>query len=98
MRRAGDVISRPAEALHRLEVAPGSGAVSLFITGPKVREWGFDCGHGWVHWKDFTNPNDSSQTGRGCGEVDSPTRVTAPGRDPEEVPNITSALNKAAAR
>ena len=68
VRRAGDVIHRPAEALHRLEVIPGQKAISLFSTGPKVREWGFECEHGWVHWKDFTDPNDSSQIGRGCGE------------------------------
>lgn len=76
-RVAGDVVTRPAEALHRLEVLPGMSAISLFITGPKVREWGFACPQGWVNWKDFTNPDDSSQTGRGCGEHDDPT-PTAP--------------------
>jgi hypothetical protein len=68
VRRAGDVIVRQAEALHRLEVIPGERAISLFVTGPKVREWGFACPQGWVHWRDFTDPNDSSQRGRGCGE------------------------------
>lgn len=67
-RTAGDVISREAEALHRLEVIPGERAISLFMTGPKVREWGFDCPNGWVPWQEFTDPSDSSQTGRGCGE------------------------------
>jgi hypothetical protein len=68
VRRAGDVIVRQAEALHRFEVIPGERAISLFVTGPKVREWGFACPQGWVHWRDFTDPNDSSQRGRGCGE------------------------------
>ncbi|WP_370179936.1 cupin domain-containing protein [Alteriqipengyuania sp.] len=81
VRQAGDVVSRPAEALHRLEVAPGSCAVSLFITGPKVREWGFECPHGWVHWKDFTHPDDSSKVGRGCGEHNAPSPVTAHGQE-----------------
>lgn len=67
-RRAGDYVTRPADALHRLEVIPGERAISLFITGPKVREWGFACEHGWVHWQDFTDEGDSSRTGRGCGE------------------------------
>jgi hypothetical protein len=69
-RKAGDVVHRPAHALHRLEVIPGERAISLFSTGPKEREWGFACPQGWVHWKDFTSEGDSSQTGRGCGEGD----------------------------
>lgn len=68
LRVAGDFIERPAEALHRLEVIPGERALTLFMTGPKVREWGFACPQGWVHWQDFTDPTDSSRTGRGCGE------------------------------
>jgi len=36
-----------------------------------VRRWGFHCKHGWVHWRDFTNPADGGRTvGRGCGETD----------------------------
>lgn len=76
VRRAGEVISRPAEALHRLEVIPGERAISLFVTGPKVRDWGFACPQGWVNWRDFTNADDSSQTGRGCGEGYFPTPVS----------------------
>ena len=68
IRQPGDFVERPADALHRLEVTPGTSCVSLFVTGPKVREWGFQCPQGWVHWQDFTDPTDSSQTGRGCGE------------------------------
>lgn len=29
-------------------------AVSLFFTGPKVRDWGFHCPGGWVPWQQFT--------------------------------------------
>lgn len=67
-RVAGDVVSRPAEALHRVELYPGETAVTLFMTGPKVREWGFQCPQGWVHWQDFTSSTDYSQVGKGCGE------------------------------
>lgn len=43
-------------------------AWTIFITGPKIREWGFWCS-GWkfVHWKDFTTPTDKGKTGKGCG-------------------------------
>lgn len=78
-RSAGDVVHRPADALHRLEVIPGERAISLFSTGPKVREWGFACGQGWVHWKDFTDEGDAGQVGRGCGEGDMLSPVTPVG-------------------
>lgn len=82
-RKAGDVLSRPAEALHRLEVIPGQRTVTLFATGQAVREWGFDCKHGWVHWKDFTDPDNPGMPGAGCGEDDFfPTRTTTPGEKP----------------
>jgi len=68
LRKPGDFIERGADALHRLEVLPGMDCISLFTTGPKVREWGFQCPQGWVPWQLFTDPNDSSRTGRGCGE------------------------------
>lgn len=67
-RKIGDFIQRPATALHRLEVFPGKRCISLFTTGPKVREWGFQCPQGWRHWTDFCSPGDSGKVGRGCGE------------------------------
>lgn len=79
LRKAGEVVSRPADALHRLEVIPGEEAISLFITGPKVREWGFACEHGWVHWEDFTSA-DGTRTGAGCGEYGTVSPVTAAGQ------------------
>lgn len=72
VRKAGDVAFRRPSAAHRLEVRPAFGTtISLFITGPIVRHWGFHCPEaGWRHWKDFTS-EDSSRVGRGCGELDS---------------------------
>lgn len=67
-RVAGDVCSRPADALHRVELYPGETAVTLFFTGPKVREWGFACPQGWRHWTEFVDARDGGQVGRGCGE------------------------------
>lgn len=68
LRSAGDVITRPAEALHRLELV-GDHAISLFMSGQKEREWGFACPNGWVHWKDFTASDNPGAPGRGCGEA-----------------------------
>ncbi|WP_257541079.1 cupin domain-containing protein [Sphingobium sp. CFD-1] len=68
IRGPGDVVSRPAHALHRLELIEGEPCVSLFFTGPKVREWGFSCPNGWVHWRDFTAGEHGEIVGRGCGE------------------------------
>ena len=65
-RQAGDMITRSATDAHRLEVLGPEGCVSLFFTGPKVREWGFHCPQGWRHWQEFTAVGDSSKTGRGC--------------------------------
>lgn len=41
--------------------------ITLFITGPKIREWGFHCPKGWVHWEKFVaNSGGRSAIGRGC--------------------------------
>lgn len=67
-RTVGDYVTREAEQLHRLSVADVNGyAVTLFITGLKVREWGFACPNGWRHWQDFVG-DDPGQVGAGCGE------------------------------
>ena len=41
-------------------------AWTLFITGPRLRKWGFHCPNGWRHWEEFTSPADKGQVGRGC--------------------------------
>ena len=67
LREAGDLVFRRARAAHRLEIARGP-CWTLFITGPKLRSWGFHCPNGWVPWREFTDPTDSGRIGRGCGE------------------------------
>jgi hypothetical protein len=63
---AGDVVFRGATAAHRLELIDGEPCWSLFLTGPKLREWGFHCPEaGWRHWRDFTSHNGRG-VGRGC--------------------------------
>ena len=62
----GSITFRDAETAHRLEVVSGP-VWSLFITGPKKRDWGFHCPNGWRHWREFTDSeNGGSQIGRGC--------------------------------
>lgn len=57
---------RSARFAHRLEVVEP--AWTLFITGPKIRVWGFWCPKRWVPWQDFVSPSDTGKVGRGCGE------------------------------
>lgn len=69
IREAGSVVHRQATDAHRLELVDGEPFVSLFFTGPKVRDWGFLCPKGWVHWRDFTGGQHGELVGRGCGEM-----------------------------
>lgn len=73
MRSYGTWKFRWGKSPHRVELLPGpNGSLmpcwTIFITGPVVREWGFYCPKGWVHWKVFTNKTDDniSTIGRGC--------------------------------
>lgn len=68
VRSAGETVERRATDTHRLIVPEGGRSVSLFITGPKVREWGFWCpdGERWVHWRKFTAGVNGELVGQGC--------------------------------
>ena len=68
IREAGELVCREATDAHRLELVNGEPFVSLFFTGPKVREWGFYCPKGWIHWRDFTAGENGELVGKGCGE------------------------------
>lgn len=66
-RVAGDIKLRRSIAAHRLEV--DHTCTTLFITGPRIRNWGFHCPDlGWRRWQDFCAIGDKGQIGRGCGE------------------------------
>lgn len=73
-RKPGDIITRTAEDTHRLIVPFGGRAVTLFTTGPRIREWGFWCAADetrkprWVEWTDFTATDNKGLVGKGCGE------------------------------
>lgn len=66
VRNQGDVVSREATAIHRVELLTPC-VISLFITGPKERDWGFHCPKGFVPWQDFVKiiPG-GNETGKGC--------------------------------
>ena len=67
VRTAGCVALRRPEAGHRIELLGNRPCWTLFLTGPKVREWGFHCPRGWRHWTVFCNTDDDGATiGRGC--------------------------------
>jgi hypothetical protein len=72
---AGNLRARLPTAAHRL-VKPDdeNKVVTIFVTGPVWRHWGFHCAKGWRHWKDFVGFRDehSNVVGRGCGEMDDP--------------------------
>lgn len=93
-RAPGSLIARRAVARHRLELPPAEHAPrpgilahpvswSLFITGPRVRDWGFHCKSGWVHFRDFVNPDDGGATvGRGC---DGPVSIPGTAKQRTEI-------------
>jgi len=67
----GHVVYRGTQFAHRLELqGPGFPAWTLFVTGPRVREWGFWCARRWVPWQEFCDTTNYGNGGRGCGEDD----------------------------
>lgn len=93
LRPPGAVVARGPRAAHRLVTIadferrhaplaefPARPAVTLFLTGPKLRTWGFWCER-WiggkffgtpvprfVPWQKFVNPADPGRPGPGCGD------------------------------
>lgn len=65
---AGNVRLRLGAAPHRIELLPGESCLTLFVTGPVTRDWGFCCPKGWVPWRQFTAKDDAGSIGAGCGD------------------------------
>jgi hypothetical protein len=66
VRTAGALKARRAKSAHRVELHDGP-CWTLFFTGPRIRQWGFHCPHGWRHWKAYVAIQDGVSTiGRGC--------------------------------
>ena len=67
LRRPWCPVFRRATTAHRVELIDGP-VWTLFLTGPTVREWGFHCPQGWVHWRRFVKTRDGgNERGEGCG-------------------------------
>ena len=73
VRLPGDIVHREATQAHRVVLfrddnGKPQDAWTLFTTGPKIREWGFHCPKGWIHWTKFTDSRDSGAVGKGCDQ------------------------------
>ena len=65
-RKAGSLVARMARTAHRIELLPDSTCTTLFLAGPRVRDWGFHCLRGWVPWQRFTKAGAAGEIGAGC--------------------------------
>ncbi len=60
LRTEGEVVLRRAATPHRIQIIESAPrAITVFLRGPKLRDWGFHCADGWRHHSDFHI--------RGCG-------------------------------
>jgi hypothetical protein len=62
---AGNLKLRHARYAHRVELIDGA-CWTLFMTGPRLRDWGFHCPAGWRPWQQFVDINNSGNVGKGC--------------------------------
>lgn len=81
LRSPGTIVFRLAHWPHRVELFTRARpigqdwlvtdvpALSLFLCGPRRRNWGFHCPQGWRAWQDFVRlePGGNSR-GKGCEE------------------------------
>jgi hypothetical protein len=73
IKAAWPVLTYPAAVVPDSVEAAKNGAklrsaISLFICGPRVREWGFRCASGWRPWHEVveSHPGGNRQSGRKC--------------------------------
>jgi len=55
-------VFRSSTFAHRLILEGGATAWTIFVTGPRLRSWGFLCPNGWKHWRAYDGDG-------GCGEI-----------------------------
>lgn len=65
----GNITLRGAKSLHWIEI--DKPVYTLFVTGPRMRRWGFQCEQGWVDFSDYIARRGDSRLASGCGETDS---------------------------
>lgn len=74
VRYPGIPIYRGSDCIHRIELFNRPDGTeqhvwTLFMTGSKVREWGFWCEKGFRMWKEFVSHTEKSNgVGKGCAD------------------------------
>lgn len=53
--KRGKITIRNPRFQHRIELPKGQTAMTIFITGPIVRNWGFICPNGWTPWQNYSS-------------------------------------------
>ncbi|OUL25856.1 hypothetical protein BV378_14060 [Nostoc sp. RF31YmG] len=69
VRQSGGLRCALPSTAHRVEILPGEGAWTIFITGPRMRLWGFHCPEqGWINYRRFTAAREGKpgELGPGC--------------------------------
>lgn len=65
-RKEGHIGVRGAKSMHWIEISET--VHTLFITGPRTRNWGFQCEDRWVSHDDYIRRRGSDRLANGCGE------------------------------
>lgn len=68
IRKQGDIRFRMPKSLHWIEI--DKPVYTLFITGPRVRRWGFQCKDRWVDHETYIARRGGNRLASGCGEID----------------------------
>jgi hypothetical protein len=75
MRPPGTITIREPSSAHRVQLLTDPShddrelpVWTLFLTGDRVRDWGFYCPQGWVPWQDFTSGPNGELVGKGCDQ------------------------------
>jgi len=66
VRKSGDWTLRMPSSLHWIEI--DKPVYTLFITGPRVRVWGFQCSTKWLNFNDYIAARGKNRLASGCGE------------------------------
>ena len=66
-RMPGDIIFRLPSTPHRVALINNQVVTTMFLMGPRIRQWGFHCPRGWVPWQDFVQQiPGGNKSGKGC--------------------------------
>ncbi len=66
MRRTGELTLRFPSSLHWVEI--DKPVYTLFITGPRVRRWGFQCKDRWVDFEEYIDRRGDNRLANGCAD------------------------------